>query len=135
MLLRLMRFFPSMMTWKCDMMKYSWVSGMRNTLFQTTAHRHLAQSKENIHVSSFLHYELHFQNFLFSRVWREARDQIVGFPARFHAWDSQNKQWLYSSEHTCELSMVLTGAAFYHKVRVYGFKFRLFGKWQFQSGS
>jgi len=42
----------------------------------------------------------------------------VGFPARFHAWDSQNKQWLYSSEHTCELSMVLTGAAFYHKVRV-----------------
>ena len=42
----------------------------------------------------------------------------MGFPARFHAWDSQNKQWLYSSEHTCELSMVLTGAAFYHKVRV-----------------
>ena len=42
----------------------------------------------------------------------------MGFPARFHAWDSQNKQWLYSSEHTCELSMVLTGAAFYHKVRM-----------------
>lgn len=49
------------------------------------------------------------------RVWREARDRIVGFPARFHAWDAQNKQWLYSSEYSCELSMILTGAAFYHK--------------------
>ena len=40
----------------------------------------------------------------------------MGFPARFHAWDAQNKQWLYSSEYSCELSMILTGAAFYHKV-------------------
>jgi len=58
-------------------------------------------------------------SFIFlSRVWREARDRIVGFTARFHAWDSKNKQWLYSKKPNCELSMILTGAAFYHKVRV-----------------
>ena len=52
-----------------------------------------------------------------SRVWREARDRMVGFPGRYHAWDSQNKRWLYGrTGHVCELSMVLTGAAFYHKV-------------------
>ena len=55
--------------------------------------------------------------FLVSRVWRENKDRIVGFPGRFHAWDAQNSQWLYSSEYSCELSMILTGAAFYHKVR------------------
>ena len=41
----------------------------------------------------------------------------MGFPGRFHAWDTENNQWLYSSEYSCELSMILTGAAFYHKVR------------------
>jgi len=52
-----------------------------------------------------------------SRVWREARDQIVGIPARFHAWDSKNQQWRYGAGTVCELSIILTGAAFYHKVR------------------
>lgn len=51
------------------------------------------------------------------RVWREARDRIVGFPGRFHAWDVRHSSWLYNSNYTCELSMVLTGAAFVHKVR------------------
>lgn len=50
------------------------------------------------------------------RVWREARDRIVGFPGRFHSFDVRSRQWLYNSNYTCELSMVLTGAAFYHKV-------------------
>uniref|UniRef100_A0A8C4NFZ2 Glycosyl transferase 64 domain-containing protein n=1 Tax=Eptatretus burgeri TaxID=7764 RepID=A0A8C4NFZ2_EPTBU len=50
-----------------------------------------------------------------SRVWRESRDQIVGFPGRFHAWDSTHQAWLYNSNYSCELSMVLTGAAFFHK--------------------
>lgn len=51
------------------------------------------------------------------RVWREARDRVVGFPGRFHAWDTRFPGWLYNSNYTCELSMVLTGAAFVHKVR------------------
>ena len=51
------------------------------------------------------------------RVWREARDRIVGIPARFHAWDSKNQKWRYAAGTVCELSIVLTSAAFYHKVR------------------
>jgi len=50
------------------------------------------------------------------RVWREARDRIVGFPGRYHAWDITHKNWLYNSNYSCELSVVLTGAAFLHKV-------------------
>ncbi|GIY72237.1 exostosin-3 [Caerostris extrusa] len=53
------------------------------------------------------------------RVWREARDRIVGFPGRYHAWDSLNGGWLYNSNYSCELSMVLTGAAFFHKYYTY----------------
>ncbi|XP_070503866.1 exostosin-3 [Chironomus tepperi] len=52
------------------------------------------------------------------RVWREHRDQIVGFPGRFHAWDV-NGAWNYNSNYSCELSMVLTGAAFFHKYYTY----------------
>ena len=52
----------------------------------------------------------------FVRVWRESRDRLVGFPGRFHAYDIHHKTWLYNSNYTCELSMVLTGAAFCHKV-------------------
>uniref|UniRef100_A0A8D9DRV7 glucuronosyl-galactosyl-proteoglycan 4-alpha-N-acetylglucosaminyltransferase n=1 Tax=Cacopsylla melanoneura TaxID=428564 RepID=A0A8D9DRV7_9HEMI len=49
------------------------------------------------------------------RVWREQRDRIVGFPGRYHAWDLNNQGgWLYNSNYSCELSMVLTGAAFIH---------------------
>ncbi|XP_064597614.1 exostosin-3-like isoform X1 [Liolophura sinensis] len=53
------------------------------------------------------------------RVWREERDRIVGFPGRFHAWDLSHKSWLYNSNYSCELSMVLTGAAFFHKYYAY----------------
>lgn len=54
-----------------------------------------------------------------SRVWREARERVVGFPGRFHAYDIRYPgKWLYNSNYTCELSMVLTGAAFLHKVSV-----------------
>uniref|UniRef100_A0A3Q2YDB9 Exostosin-like glycosyltransferase 3 n=1 Tax=Hippocampus comes TaxID=109280 RepID=A0A3Q2YDB9_HIPCM len=53
------------------------------------------------------------------RVWREARDRIVGFPGRYHAWDINHQSWLYNSNYSCELSMVLTGAAFFHKYYAY----------------
>lgn len=53
------------------------------------------------------------------RVWREARDRIVGFPGRYHAWDVNHKSWYYNSNHSCELSMVLMGAAFFHKYYSY----------------
>lgn len=47
------------------------------------------------------------------RVWRENRDRIVGFPARYHA--RYGDSMFYNSNHTCQLSMILTGAAFIHK--------------------
>lgn len=57
------------------------------------------------------------------RTWRENRDRIVGFPGRHHSWE--NGGWFYNSNHTCELSMVLTGAAFFHKQYSY-----LYSNWQ-----
>ena len=53
------------------------------------------------------------------RVWRENRERLVGFPGRFHAWDREHNSWNYNSNYSCELSMVLTGAAFYHKYYSY----------------
>lgn len=62
------------------------------------------------------------------RVWRESRDRIVGFPGRYHAWDPQHESWLYNSNYSCELSMVLTGAAFFHKYYSY-----LYSHWMAQA--
>lgn len=52
-------------------------------------------------------------------VWREFPDRIVGFPSRVHLWDNNTHKWKYESEWTNEISMVLTGAAFYHKYYSY----------------
>jgi glucuronyl/N-acetylglucosaminyl transferase EXT2 len=49
------------------------------------------------------------------QVWREFPDRIVGFPSRTHVWNNATGRWKYESEWTSEISMVLTGAAFYHK--------------------
>lgn len=57
------------------------------------------------------------------RVWRQSRDRIVGFPGRFHAWDRTQNAWLYNSNHSCELSMVLTGGAFFHKYYTYMYSY------------
>lgn len=51
-------------------------------------------------------------------VWREFPDRIVGFPSRTHIWDNITQKWRYDSEWTSNLSMVLTGAAFHHKVAI-----------------
>ncbi|XP_032512309.1 exostosin-3 [Danaus plexippus] len=56
------------------------------------------------------------------RVWREHRDRIVGFPGRYHAWDLNfNNGFLYNSNYSCELSMVLTGAAFVHRYYLWSY--------------
>ncbi|XP_062520694.1 exostosin-like 3 [Corticium candelabrum] len=62
----------------------------------------------------------HDEILLAFRVWRENRDRIVGFPGRFHAWDARHPgSWNYNANYSCELSMVLTGAAFLHKYYLY----------------
>lgn len=59
------------------------------------------------------------------RVWRENRDRIVGFPARAHFWSPSEKQWVYNSDYTCEISMILTGAAFIHKYYFYAYTWEM----------
>lgn len=59
------------------------------------------------------------------RIWRQSRDRIVGFPGRYHSWDSSQNSWMYNSNHSCELSMVLTGGAFYHKYYSYIYSYSM----------
>lgn len=48
-------------------------------------------------------------------VWRDFPDRIVGYPARAHFWDDGKNGWGYTSKWTNYYSIVLTGAAFYHR--------------------
>ena len=54
-------------------------------------------------------------DFAFS-VWRNFPDRIVGYPARSHFWDEGKSRWGYTSKWTNDYSIVLTGAAFYHRL-------------------
>ena len=49
------------------------------------------------------------------QVWREFPDRIVGFPSRTHVHDNSSGHYKYESEWVNDISMVLTGVAFYHK--------------------
>ncbi|KAK6167913.1 hypothetical protein SNE40_021838 [Patella caerulea] len=53
-------------------------------------------------------------DFAFS-VWQEFPERIVGYPARSHYWDEIKQRWSYTSKWSNEYSMVLTGAAVYHR--------------------
>ena len=55
-------------------------------------------------------------------VWQSFPERIVGYPARSHFWDSNKERWGYTSKWTNDYSMVLTGAAIYHR---YGRAFAL----------
>ncbi|CAL4133964.1 unnamed protein product, partial [Meganyctiphanes norvegica] len=55
------------------------------------------------------------------QVWREFPDRIVGFPSRNVVWNNETHSWKYDSEWTNEVSMVLTGVAFYHKYWSYAY--------------
>ncbi|XP_050730033.1 exostosin-1-like [Eriocheir sinensis] len=48
-------------------------------------------------------------------VWRTFPDRLVGYPARSHHWDESKGGWSYSSRWTNSYSLVLTGAALYHR--------------------
>lgn len=52
-------------------------------------------------------------------VWQSFPERIVGYPARSHYWDSSRSRWGYTSKWTNDYSMVLTGAAFYHRYKVH----------------
>ncbi|KAL1465226.1 hypothetical protein WDU94_004813 [Cyamophila willieti] len=48
-------------------------------------------------------------------VWKSFPERIVGYPARSHYWDDAKNSWGYTSKWTNDYSIVLTGAAFYHR--------------------
>lgn len=48
-------------------------------------------------------------------VWRAFPERIVGYPGRSHYWDDAKGSWGYTSKWTNDYSIVLTGAAFYHR--------------------
>ena len=50
--------------------------------------------------------------------------RIVGFPSRTHYWSNATRAWVYESEWKNDLSLVLTGAAFYHKYWHYAYSSR-----------
>lgn len=58
-------------------------------------------------------------------VWCEFPDRIVGFPSRTHVYDNVTQSYTYESEWKNEISMVLTGAAFYHKYYNYLYTTRM----------
>ncbi|XP_077990001.1 exostosin-1-like [Glandiceps talaboti] len=53
-------------------------------------------------------------DFAFS-VWQSFPDRLIGYPSRSHYWDEAKSKWGYTSKWTNDYSMVLTGAAFYHR--------------------
>ena len=79
-------------------------------------------------IYKFLDFIHHVNDFFFItmvvlftlRVWRENRERLVGFPGRHHAYNATKRTFMYDSQHACELSLVLTGGAFFHKVSPLG---------------
>ena len=49
------------------------------------------------------------------QVWSQFPDRLVGFPSRSHYWDDKKHKWVYTSKWSNDFSMILTGAAFYHR--------------------
>lgn len=52
-------------------------------------------------------------------VWQSFPERIVGYPARSHFWDNNKERWGYTSKWTNDYSMVLTGAAIYHRYHMW----------------
>ncbi|XP_041973722.1 exostosin-3 [Aricia agestis] len=97
------------------------VRSARNSLNNRFLPYHLIETEAVLCVDDDAH--LRHDEIVFAfRVWREHRDRIVGFPGRYHAWDLNfNNGFLYNSNYSCELSMVLTGAAFVHRYYLWAY--------------
>ncbi|XP_076806265.1 exostosin-2-like [Clavelina lepadiformis] len=60
------------------------------------------------------------------QVWREFPDTLVGYPPRLHLW-TEDRHLRYQSEWTNNISIVLTGAAFYHNYFNYLYTYKMPG--------
>ncbi|KAF5401554.1 hypothetical protein PHET_04819 [Paragonimus heterotremus] len=59
------------------------------------------------------------------RAWQENRDRIVGMPSRVHIWHAESGTWIYEWNRSCAYSMVLTGAAFFHKYYLFSYTWEM----------
>lgn len=76
-----------------------------------------------LQVSKYICYNFHYTviasfppTYMQCRVWRENRERIVGWYDRTAVWGTDDAQWHYVWNPSCQTSMTLTGAAMFHKV-------------------
>ncbi|XP_045508834.1 exostosin-3 [Colias croceus] len=112
---------PASQSWPESGAPVAVVRTQRNSLNNRFLPYHLIETEAVLCVDDDAH--LRHDEIVFAfRVWREHRDRIVGFPGRYHAWDLNfNNGFLYNSNYSCELSMVLTGAAFVHRYYLWAY--------------
>ncbi|XP_038209044.1 exostosin-3 [Zerene cesonia] len=112
---------PASQAWPESGAPVAVVRTQRNSLNNRFLPYHLIDTEAVLCVDDDAH--LRHDEIVFAfRVWREHRDRIVGFPGRYHAWDLNfNNGFLYNSNYSCELSMVLTGAAFVHRYYLWAY--------------
>lgn len=104
---------PSISAWPRMHVPLLFVNGTRNSLNNRFIPYKEIQTEAVLSMDDDIDLKQYEIIFAF-RVWREQRDRIVGFPARYHAHFGQEN--FYNSNHTCQFSMILTGAAFIHKL-------------------
>ncbi|CAG4922944.1 unnamed protein product [Colias eurytheme] len=112
---------PASQSWPESGAPVAVIRTQRNSLNNRFLPYHLIETEAVLCVDDDAH--LRHDEIVFAfRVWREHRDRIVGFPGRYHAWDLNfNNGFLYNSNYSCELSMVLTGAAFVHRYYLWAY--------------
>lgn len=54
--------------------------------------------------------------FIVLQTWRENPERLVGFLPRSDMHNESNGIYVYNSESSKNMSIIVTGAAFYHKV-------------------
>ncbi len=103
----------------------------RFRLYQTSGRLRIIRSKSNSLTNRFLPYTSIVTDALLSldddvlltpaeidfafRTWRQNRHLLVGFPARNHVWHIPSQSFIYHADLACEYSLILTGAAFFHR--------------------
>lgn len=92
-------------------MNHAWVSHNLTDKLSGSGNRYAYIKYFCVIIWWFLSFQV---DFAFT-VWQSFPERIVGYPARSHFWDSNKERWGYTSKWTNDYSMVLTGAAIYHR--------------------
>ncbi|CAK5087028.1 unnamed protein product [Meloidogyne enterolobii] len=114
--------FPTLSAWPRLRVPLLFINGTRNSLNNRFIPYKEIETEAILSIDDDLDLKQYEIIFAF-RVWREQRDRIVGFPARYHArfGDTVN----YDSNHTCQFNMILTGAAFLHIFYLHAYTYHM----------